>query len=304
MDRKIAVQIQFDKDCDKMLKTAAETGFRYVSIGFGSYEGFTDDGWKEKISELRKALAGYGLSCVMTHSPYYDLRISAEATYKDIDISICRCLEATAMLGAGIMAMHPRGFYASGARDTGDKKTYNLRRLMPDEIQGGFSCGVEDPDRSFEYNLIYWKPLCERAKELGCLVGAENLPVFPGWSMTFFSTDPDSQIKLIDSLGDGACGVWDFGHAYLTNKGDVSSMKKLGSRIKGLHVHDNDLTSDQHLIPFRGTMDWKDQIEALKTTGFDGFITLELAYACDENINGFLSGAYEAACRLDDMLRG
>ena len=54
MNTKVAVQVQFDKYCDIMLKTAAENGFKYISIGFGSYEGFVDEDWSRRIDSLKK----------------------------------------------------------------------------------------------------------------------------------------------------------------------------------------------------------------------------------------------------------
>ncbi|MCR5264658.1 MAG: hypothetical protein K6D94_12345, partial [Clostridiales bacterium] len=104
MDKKTAVQVRFDGRLDDTLRAVAQAGFRYVSIGFGSYEGFARGDRKEEIAALAETLADLGLTCVMTHSPYYDLRISAEVTYPKIDISVARCLEASAMLGAPIMA--------------------------------------------------------------------------------------------------------------------------------------------------------------------------------------------------------
>ena len=303
MKRKIAVQIQFDNDCITMLRAAAEAGFGAVSMGFGSYEGFVRDDWREKIAALKDTLAELGLDCVMTHAPYYDLRISADITLPRIDLSVSRCLGATAMLGAEIMAMHPRGCYVSGTRYEGSVQSWNLGGLMHENPGGCFSNGVEDLERSVRLNVDYWKPLCEKAAMLGCKVGVENLPRWPNWDMTFCSHDPDAQIRIIDGLGGGACGVWDFGHAYLTNKRDVEPLRRLGSRIRGLHVHDNKGVNDDHLIPFDGTMDWGAQMAALKETGFDGTIMLELAYTCDEHVGAFLARAYEAAVRLDGMLR-
>ena len=304
MGEKIAVQIQFDGDCETMLRAAAEAGFGHVSIGFGSYEGFVREDWREKIAALGENLCSLGLGCVMTHAPYYDLRISAEVTFPAVDLSVSRCLEATAMLGARIMAMHPRGCYVSGTRYEGSVKGWNLCGLMPDQPGGCFSDGREDPGRSVSLNIAYWKPFCEKAARLGCAVGVENLPRWPNWDMTFCSNDPDAQTAIIDGLGEGAAGVWDFGHAYLTNGGDTGPLKKLGSRIKGLHVHDNGGVNDDHLIPFDGTIDWREQMSALRAAGFDGFLTLELAYVCGEKIGSFLARAHSAAVRLDGMLRG
>ncbi len=303
MGRRTAVQIQFDKDCSAMLKAAAEAGFEHVSIGFGSYEGFVREGWQERIAALRDEIAVLGLTCVMTHAPYYDLRISADVTIPAIDLSVSRCIEATAMLGAEIMAIHPRGCYVSGSPYEGSVKGFNLSGLMTDRPGGCFSDGIEELSRSVELNVSYWKPFCERAAELGVLVGVENLPRWPNWNMTFCSNDPGAHAEIIDCLGEGACGVWDFGHAYLTNQGDVGPLKRLGSRIKGLHVHDNKGVDDNHFIPFDGSMNWQEQMGALKETGFDGYITLELAYTCDKDIGGFLSHAHSAAVRLDEILR-
>ncbi len=304
MKRKIAVQIQFDNDCETMLGTAAKVGFGAVSIGFGSYEGFVREDWREEIAALKDMLEAFRLEGVMTHAPYYDLRISADITLPEIDLSLSRCLEATAMLDAEIMAMHPRGYYAAGTRYEGSVKGWNLGGLMPENPGGCFSNGAEDPERSIALNIATWKPLCEKAARLGCRVGVENLPRWANWDMTFCSHDPDAQIRIIDGLGDGVCGVWDFGHAYLTAKGTVEPLLKLGSRIKGLHVHDNMGVNDDHFIPFDGTVDWEAQMAALKETGFDGYITLELAYTCDGQIGGFLARAYKAAVRLDELLRG
>ena len=206
------------------------------------------------------------------------------------------------MLGAEIMAMHPRGYYSSGARYEGDKSGLNLAGLMPEIPAACFSLGDEDLQRSVEFNIAYWRPLARRARELGCLIGVENLPVWPGWKMTFCSNDPDAQIAIIDGLGEGACGVWDFGHARLTNGDDVGPLRKLGGRVRGLHVHDNKGVSDDHAIPFEGTTDWPAEMEALRAAGYDGYIMLELAYTCDGHIADFLARAYSAAVRLDGLL--
>ena len=303
MEPKIAVQIQFDADSSAMLRSAAKAGFPAVSIGFGSFEGFVFDDWREKIVRLKEELASLGLLCVMTHAPYYDLRVSAEYVTPAIDLSIARCLEATALLGAEIMAMHPRGYYSAGSRYEGEKSGLNLAGLTPEIPAACFSCGVEDLARSVETNIAYWKPLAARARELGCLIGVENLPVWPGWGMTFCSNDPGAQIAIIDGLGEGACGVWDFGHANLANGDDPGPLRRLGRRVRGLHVHDNKGASDDHAIPFEGTIDWPAQMKELRAAGFEGYVMLELAYTYGGHIEAFLARAYRAAIRLDKLLR-
>ena len=54
----------------------------------------------------------------------------------------------------------------------------------------------------------------------------------------------------------------------------------LGGHIKHVHVSDNRGTNDDHLPLGVGNIDWKEAISALKSTGYDGTITLEVF--CDD----------------------
>lgn len=49
----------------------------------------------------------------------------------------------------------------------------------------------------------------------------------------------------------------------------------LGDRILCLHIHDNNQNSDSHLMPYVGTVFWKDFLTELKKTGYSGDISLE-----------------------------
>lgn len=250
--RKTALQIQAHFFCPEMLEIAAEAGFRYIAMGFGSSRCFHEDGWEKEIETLSRAIERNGLACVMTHAPYYDLRISAEITDDAMETALLRCTEATAALGAEIMAIHPRGFYRDGKEDT---------------------------EQSYYWNRKNLTPLVEMAKRCGCKIGIENLPTFPGWDMTFYSNFPDEHLRLIDSFDPSAvCGVWDFGHSYLANSDPSAVLRRFRGKIGGTHVHDNHRNNDEHLIPFDGTIDWRSEMAALADTGFDGYLTMELEY--------------------------
>ena len=58
MDKKVAIQIQHDQNYKELLKIASESGFKYVSMGFGSSRVFLDDNYQKEIdviaSELEK----------------------------------------------------------------------------------------------------------------------------------------------------------------------------------------------------------------------------------------------------------
>lgn len=55
-------------------------------------------------------------------------------------------------------------------------------------------------------------------------------------------------------------------------------IRYFGSRVKVLHMHDNNGFSDQHLIPPYGTVNWPKVFEALDEIGYDGYYNFEIAY--------------------------
>lgn len=54
-------------------------------------------------------------------------------------------------------------------------------------------------------------------------------------------------------------------------------IRYFGSRIKMLHMHDNDGVNDQHLIPGLGYINWPAVFDALDEIGYDGYYNYELA---------------------------
>ena len=45
-----------------------------------------------------------------------------------------------------------------------------------------------------------------------------------------------------------------------------------------VHLHDNDQSKDQHLIPFDGTLNWENVVKQLKESNYNGPITMEQCY--------------------------
>lgn len=56
--------------------------------------------------------------------------------------------------------------------------------------------------------------------------------------------------------------------------GDV--IRRIGSDIAVLHLNDNDTLTDQHKMPFSGTIDWEDTFNALDEIGYNGVYNMEL----------------------------
>lgn len=91
-------------------------------------------------------------------------------------------------------------------------------------------------------------------------------------------------------------------HAHFNDELDFDFFK---NRIFAVHLHDNDQSADQHLLPFDGTLDWEATMKHLKECNYDGPITLELCYRNDYlnmGIENFYKKGVEVAEKLVDLI--
>ena len=78
----------------------------------------------------------------------------------------------------------------------------------------------------------------------------------------------------IDARTVGIC--LDMGHAFLM--GDLAdTIEIVSGELVTTHVHDNRGTSDDHLVPFDGKIDWPTALMSLEKVGYEGLIVFELA---------------------------
>lgn len=92
----------------------------------------------------------------------------------------------------------------------------------------------------------------------------------------------DALVALIDRDFDGSTvGVcMDFGHAHLLG-GVADAIEVAAEHLITTHVHDNRGRSDDHLVPYQGTIDWPSALVTMQKIGYDGTYLLELANAGD-----------------------
>jgi sugar phosphate isomerase/epimerase len=68
----------------------------------------------------------------------------------------------------------------------------------------------------------------------------------------------------------------DFGHANIGRDNHEAFCRQLGEHITHVHFSDNRATADHHMPLGVGNIDWKNAVNELKATGYDGTITLEV----------------------------
>jgi sugar phosphate isomerase/epimerase len=68
----------------------------------------------------------------------------------------------------------------------------------------------------------------------------------------------------------------DFGHAHID--GDVvEAVETVSEHLIATHVHDNRGRTDDHMVPFDGTIDWPAALTAVRKVGYEGPLMFELA---------------------------
>ena len=148
-------------------------------------------------------------------------------------------------------------------------KNWVIHPLMPlgaDDMLTGNEKGTWD------INLRFMRELLVTAKEYGVTICLENMP------MTYFSlAKPAAILDFVGEMDDESFKIClDTGHASVFF--DLSlcdEVRRLGDKIKVLHIHDNKCGKDLHLAPYFGTTDWKAFARSLKDIGFDGVFSLE-----------------------------
>lgn len=139
-------------------------------------------------------------------------------------------------------------------------------------------------DEFLSKNVSSLRRLIPIAEKYGITILIENIGI-PGDG--YFDADADDLIELVDAFGHELVAAnWDVGHANLNGCDQYGSIRKLGKRLRGLHIHDNRgpipsasmAQCDLHLPPFMGNIDFEAVMRALKEIGYPGTLNFEVGF--------------------------
>jgi sugar phosphate isomerase/epimerase len=141
------------------------------------------------------------------------------------------------------------------------------------------------------------KRLVGAAEESGVTIALENIFNYSYLSYAF---------ERIASPNLGFC--YDSGHRNCFEP-DADQLSLFGDKLVALHLHDNNGSGDQHLIPFEGNINWEERMRKIASTGYTGAITLECTTGNPDtttlndsrSAEEWLHDAFAAAQKLDAM---
>ncbi len=115
------------------------------------------------------------------------------------------------------------------------------------------------------------KPLAEHAEKLGVLLLIEPEP-----GLLLETTD--QYLEVAEKVGAPSIGLnFDVGHAYCVQEDLPRAIEKLAPQIRHYHFEDIAATRvHHHLVPGAGAIDFGEVVTAIRRTGYDGWLTVEL----------------------------
>ena len=238
------------------IETCAKAGYRVLDINFcmglNPDSPMRGDGWEAYVRSIGALAQSHGIRFNQSHLPYYDVD-SERGTERarQMEQLIERSIIGSAMLGAKWCVTHP--FTAREGK------------------------GVSSV--SLEKNLEYFGSHLKTAWRAGVGIALENDFEYHAGQPRgrVYCAAMEELIGLCDAFSDPAVGVcYDFGHANLTGGFHRHNLNLLGGRLKALHVQDNHGEKDEHLMPFFGSIDWKDAMAGLADIRFPGDLTFEI----------------------------
>jgi len=179
------------------------------------------------------------------------------------------------------------------------------------DLCGGFGCdivvlhgnGEEDPamfdqsDALFRMGLNEFLPYCEKR---GVRIAIENI-------VTEMSKTPVLKNLVDEYASDYLWICLDTGHANL-NETVPDAIRECGERLLTTHIADNKGEEDEHLVPYKGNIDWDETLLLLKEhcPNLENF-TFELMYPSlgnEAEIDVFREILAEAKAAWERMNRG
>jgi sugar phosphate isomerase/epimerase len=115
------------------------------------------------------------------------------------------------------------------------------------------------------------KPLAEHAHKLGVLLLIEPEP-------ELLLETTDQYLEVAERVNAPSIGLnFDVGHAYCVKEDLPRAIAKLAPHIRHYHLEDiADTRVHHHLVPGMGAIDFAEVIAAIRKTGYDRWLTVEL----------------------------
>lgn len=230
----------------------------------GSVYSRTDDEIIGYFSDLKRKADQAGIEIAMTHGRGATFKNIPEWDNRVIENTRLDCL-ATSILGAPVCVIH-------GVSNCN----------FPKDV---------DPDFLRDLNFDLFSKVLPFARKYGIKIAAETLGDAPNHGTCCLFGYTSEFVKAYERIceegefSDCLASCMDTGHTnkamrFDNNPTPGDAIRQIGKSITALHLHDNNGLTDQHKIPFTGSINWKDVFDALDEIGYNGVYNMEISLDC------------------------
>ncbi len=222
-------------------------GFRYIDLDMYTFTpdcAYMNDGWEKAVDELKAEAERLGMTFVQAHSQGGNPLDPDSAHVEFLVDATNRSIEICQRLGVKNTVVHS-GFAKEMSKEEWFERNRSFyRRLFPAMER----CGV---------NVLIENSTAANMKERYFTNSGKDMVEF---------------LKFVDHPLLHAC--WDTGHANCEGS-QYDDIMTLGNELYAIHYNDNHGKRDEHLIPYLGTLNHDEVINALVDVGYKGYFTLE-----------------------------
>lgn len=236
-----------NNDHIQSVKYAMEAGFKHFDINLydpADEDVLFGDHWEKEAYNIKNEAEKLGADFLQAHSPNTN-NMAGEVGFEDAVLKTTRAIEICSVLGINKLVCH-----------------------------AGYDMNVADKQLWFEENKRFYSALFPIMEKTGVNVLCENTTKanMPTWYYLVTGSDTREFCKYVNHPLFHAC--WDTGHANCEGN-QYQDIIELADELHAIHFNDNRGERDEHLIPYLGTMNSGEVMNALADIGFKGPFTLE-----------------------------
>lgn len=209
------------------------------------------DDWERKTEKICEEAQRLDVVFSQSHPPYHGNKLAEFASYEEkeyFEEMMIRSIKISAMLGVKWAVLHPISDF--------EEAEYRI-------------------EQDVRKNHQVYDKVVEYAIKNHVGIAFENMADKNGRRR--FGTTSSELKALVESYNDPMVGIcWDTGHGNRSHDNPVRPLYELGGLIKALHINDNQGFLDDHLLPYEGTLDWKEIMRALNAINYTGDFIYEI----------------------------
>lgn len=210
---------------------------------------FAEDELMQFLQCEKRAAKMAGIQISQIHGPWrWPPQDSTEEEREERLEKMKKAVVITAMMGCKYLVIHP---------------------IMPFGVKD--ICSNHEQD-TWDLNLDFFMELVDFADDYDVTICIENMPM-----LKFSLSTPEKVLELVKTINkDNFRICLDTGHVAVFSELSIGDeVRRLGSYLKVLHIHDNMGDRDSHLYPTKGIVDWDAFLDAINEIGYNGVLSLE-----------------------------